>query len=65
MINRWSVLRFAVMGLIGVALVAICASAYLLSQSDAVPEGLIAIGSTAVGALATLMVTSTRDESEQ
>ena len=50
------ILRFAVIGLITAALVTIIGTLILAWQSIPLPDGILAIGSASVGALATLLV---------
>lgn len=54
----WSVLRLATIGLIIVVVMVIISATLLLWDGNALPDGVIALGSAAVGALATLMTTS-------
>lgn len=54
--HDYSVLRLAVFGLILAILLALIGVVYLTFVERDVPEGLIAIGSTSVGALATMLV---------
>ncbi|MGH7483986.1 MAG: hypothetical protein ACREMY_00095 [bacterium] len=58
--STWTVLRLAVFGLIVLGMVTIISVAVLIWTGSAVPDGLTAIAGTAVGALATLMVTHDR-----
>jgi hypothetical protein len=53
-----SILRTATLCLTAVALSVTVGTTVLLINHDVVPDGLIALGSAAVGALATLMTTS-------
>lgn len=50
------VLRIAVIGLIMASIVALIGSIVLVWNEKAVPDGVIAIGSAGVGALATMLV---------
>ena len=50
------ILKYAVIGLIITIGVSLAGSLYLASQSKDIPEGILAIGSTSVGALATMLV---------
>lgn len=52
----FAVLRFAVLGLIVSAVLALLGVIYLTDGGKEVPEGVIAIGSACVGALSTLLV---------
>lgn len=52
----FTVLRFAVLGLIAAAVLALLGVIYLTDGGKEVPEGVIAIGSACVGALSTLLV---------
>lgn len=52
----FAVLRFAVVGLIVTAVLALLGVIYLTDGGKEVPEGVIAIGSACVGALSTLLV---------
>lgn len=55
--KSWHVLQLAVFGLIVVATSVVVGTVILVSLSQTVPDGIIALGSAAVGALATLMTT--------
>lgn len=54
--QRSGVIRLAVIGLIGVGGFAILSTVFLLGLDKDVPEGVLALGSAAVGALSTLLV---------
>lgn len=54
--NFNSILKLAVIGLIGVALIALVGGIVLVGWERTLPDGLIALGSAAVGALSTLLV---------
>ena len=60
---KWGVLRCATAGLILMGLSVVFGSVYLIGLDKDVPDGIIALGSAAVGALATLMTTSSIDVS--
>lgn len=60
--TSWTVLRIAVIGLILCSIVTVLAVSFLLWSGGTAPDGLIAIGGTAVGALATLMVSTAKDQ---
>lgn len=51
-------LRLAAAGLIAMGLFVVGGAVYLIGMDKDVPDGIIALGSAAVGALATLMTTS-------
>lgn len=55
------VLRCATIGLIATVLTVILSSTWLISAGKQVPDGIVALASAAVGALATLMTTSSLD----
>lgn len=56
----YSVLRLAVVGLILAILLSLAGVVYLTFAERNLPEGLTAIGSAAVGALATMLVSPSR-----
>lgn len=56
--TRWSVLRIATAGLILLGLTVVVGAVYLIGIGQEIPDGIIALGSAAVGAVATLMTTS-------
>jgi hypothetical protein len=60
-VGGWSVLRLAVLGLILSGVATVMAVTFLIAQGSAAPDGLIAIASASVGALATLMTTQRFD----
>lgn len=52
----YSILRFAVLGLIIAIVFTIIGDIFLLARGNTTPTGMLAIGSAAVGALATMLV---------
>lgn len=56
--GRWDVLKIAVAGLIAVGAAAVICVTFLVARGREAPDGLVALASAAVGALATLMTTS-------
>jgi uncharacterized integral membrane protein len=52
----YSILRYAVVGLVVAISITIFGDIYLLANDKSTPTGLLAIGSAAVGALATMLV---------
>lgn len=55
-VSDYTILRLAVLGLIVATVIALIGGVFLLSTGRAVPDGIIAIGSSSVGALATMLV---------
>lgn len=55
-VSDYTILRLAVLGLIVATVLALLGAVFLLTQERTVPDGIIAIGSSAVGALATMLV---------
>lgn len=55
---KWGVLKLAVVGLIIAGSATVACVTFLIAQGKEAPDGLIAIASAAIGALATLMTTS-------
>lgn len=62
--TKWTVLRLAAAGLIAMGLAVVVGSVYLIGLDKDIPDGIIALGSAAVGALATLMTTSSLGEGQ-
>lgn len=52
----YQILRYAVLGLVASVVVTLIGVFFLVINETPLPDGLLAIGSTAVGALATMLV---------
>lgn len=59
--GKGPVLKYATLGLISIVLSVILSATLLIWSGAAVPDGIVALGSAATGALATLMTTSSLD----
>lgn len=55
-VSDYTILRLAVLGLIVATVIALFGAVFLLWSGQNVPDGIIAIGSSSVGALATMLV---------
>lgn len=62
--GRWGVLKIAVVGLIIAGSTTVACVTFLIAQGKEAPDGLIAIASAAIGALATLMTTRGGDDGD-